>query len=59
MWRLGRRAHQHPTPACGTPSSWRAAPPGLYVSYNLAVVREISDTVWVFTTAGRDDLPVS
>jgi hypothetical protein len=33
--------------------------PGLYVTYNLAVIREISDTVWVFTTAGRDYLPVS
>jgi len=26
MWRLSRRAQQHPTPARGTPSSWRAGP---------------------------------
>ena len=47
-----------PYPGVRNPVKLAGGAPDLYVSYNLAVVREISDTVWVFTTAGCDDLPV-
>ena len=48
-----------PYPGVRNPVKLARNAPGLKFSYNLAVVQEISDTVWVFTTAGRDSLPVS